>query len=431
MSIDDAPRGALPPLVSSACGHGDPRKGLARAVRQSVSALSLAWLCASVSIGCGRGEDGAQRALVLRDVPSAGPGFDAALFQSLDVRMVSGNEATLAFDGAAIDAVVTQIAAASESVTVLMYIWEPGKASDRVLAAIETRRAAGVSCRVVIDDFGSRKFLTPEHPGARLLAAGCEVRRFRPLPEGDKLARNHRKLVIVDGRVAITGGFGVRDDWLGDGVTDKSWRDTSVIVRGPAAAAAQQIFAESWLETGGPLLPPELFPSTFDPVFDGAPKPSRVAFVSSTASPNVTRAERLTELLFQAAKKRIWISNAYFVPSRALLDLLERKAAAGVDVRILVAGKKSDSKTSFGAQQGLYGSLLEKGARVFEYEPSMMHAKTLVVDDRLSLVGSMNLDPLGLNTLEEIGAVVDDPALNGVLAARFEIDCGRAQEKRK
>lgn len=367
---------------------------------------------------------------MLRDVPSAGPGFDAALFQSLDVRMVSNNEATLAFDGAALDAVVTQIAAARESITVVMYIWEPGKISDRVVAAIEARRQAGVSCRVVIDDFGSRKFLSPEGPGTRLVAAGCEVRRFRPLPEGAKLERNHRKLVVVDGRVAITGGFGVRDDWLGDGVNANSWRDTSVIVRGPAAVDAQQVFAENWLETGGALLPPELFPTPPGSPEGGA-KPSRVAFVSSTGSPNVTRAERLTELLFQAAKKRLWISNAYFVPSRALLDLLERKAASGVDVRILVAGKKSDSKTSFGAQQGLYGSLLEKGARVFEYEPSMMHAKTLVVDERLSLVGSMNLDPLGLNTLEEIGAVIDDPAVNTALAARFEVDVARAKEKRK
>lgn len=368
---------------------------------------------------------------MLRDVPSSGPGFDAALFQSLDVRMVAGNEATLAFDGAAIDAVVAQVEAARESVTVIMYIWEPGKASDRVIGAIEARRRAGVSCRVVIDDFGTRGFLAPDGPGTRLANAGCEVRRFRPLPEGAKLERNHRKLVVVDGRVAITGGFGVRDDWLGDGVNAQSWRDTSVTVRGPAAVDAQQIFAENWLETGGALLPPELFPPPGGPVPEGASKPSRVAFVSSTASPNVTRAERLTELLFQSAKRRLWISNAYFVPSRALLDLLERKAAAGVDVRILVAGKKSDSKTSFGAQQGLYGSLLEKGARVFEYEPSMMHAKTLVADDRLSLVGSMNLDPLGLNTLEEVGAVVDDPAVNAALAARFEVDITRAKEKRK
>lgn len=395
----------------------------------SASLLVAAWLSVSVIGGCGRGEEAAQRALVLRDVPAAGPGFEAALFQSLDVRVVPSNQATLAFDGAAIDAVEREIAGASESVTVLMYIWEKGNASDRVVAAIEGRRAAGVSCRIVIDDFGSRKFLSPEGPGTRLAAAGCEVRRFRPLPEGAKLERNHRKLVVVDGRTAITGGFGVRDDWLGDGVNGESWRDTSVIVRGPAAVEAQQIFAENWLETGGSLLPPELFPSAGPP--GAAVGTSHVAFVSSTASPNVTRAERLTELLFQAAKKRIWISNAYFVPSRALLDLLERKAAAGVDVRILVAGKKSDSKTSFGAQQGLYGSLLEKGARVFEYEPSMMHAKTLVVDDRLSLVGSMNLDPLGLNTLEEIGAVIDDAALNAALAARFEVDRGHAKEKRK
>ena len=119
------------------------------------------------------------------------------------------------------------------------------------------------------------------------------------------------------------------------------------------------------------------------------------------------------------------------MPSRALLELLERKAAAGVDVRILVAGKKSDSKTSFGAQQGLYGSLVKNGAHVFEYQPSMMHAKTMLVDDRLSLVGSINLDPLGLGSLEEIGAIIDDARLNAELAARFEVDCGHAKREGK
>jgi cardiolipin synthase len=285
------------------------------------------------------------------------------------------------------------------------------------------KRREGVACRVMIDDFGSRGFL--EGPGAVLLAAGCEVKRFRPLPEGAKLERNHRKLVVVDGRVAITGGFGIRDNWLGDGVHDGSWRDVGVLVEGPAVRGATQIFAENWLEGGGALLPPALFPP-IAPV-----GPSRAAFVSSTASPVLTRAERLTELLFLAAKQRIWIQNAYFVPSRTLLTLLETKAAAGVDVRLLVAGKKSDSKTSFGAQQGLYGSLLKQGARIYEYEPSMMHAKTMIVDDRLTLVGSMNLDPLSLGTLEEIGAIVDDAAANEALAARFVTDCGRATEKGK
>jgi len=153
-----------------------------------------------------------------------------------------------------------------------------------------------------------------------------------------------------------------------------------------------------------------------------------VALVSSTAAPVVTRSERLTQLMIAAAKRRLWIANAYFVPSKAILDLIARKAAAGVDVRVLAPGKKSDSKTSFGAQHVEYGALLEKGVRVWEYQPSMMHAKTMLVDERLVSVGSANLDPLSLSKLEEVTLVVDDAATAAELEASFLKDCSHAKE---
>jgi cardiolipin synthase len=251
--------------------------------------------------------------------------------------------------------------------------------------------------------------------------AGCEVRDFRPIVE---IARNHRKIVVVDGRTAFTGGFGMRDDWLGSGREEDEWRDVAVRFQGPAVRDAQQGFAENWIEAGGALLPASAFVAA-QPVGR-----ARAAFVTSTGAPVITRADRLTQLMIAAGSERIWIANAYFVPSKVIQSQLAEKAALGVDVRVLTAGKKSDSKTSWGAQNSQYGELVEHGVRVWEYEPTMMHAKTMVVDDQLAVVGTINLDPLSLRELDEAALVIEDRAINEQLARSFETDCEYAEEKR-
>jgi len=352
------------------------------------------------------------------EVPASGQPFALALYQSVGVRMLPGHQVASLENGKVFDALVEEIARAESSVHVLMYIWEKGVASDRVVSALRERAKAGVACRVLVDDFGSSDFGTTVKPS--LAQAGCEVRSFRPLPAGKKLARNHRKIAVFDGSSAITGGFGIRDNWLGDGVHAEAWRDSSVLFRGPAVNDAQQAFAENWQEAGGALLPSTAFPT---PETSG---PSTAAFVSS-AGAEITRAERLTQLLIAAGKKRIWIANAYFVPSQGILELLLRKADEGVDVRILAPGKNSDSKTAFGAQHMQYGSLLKRGIRIWEYTVSMMHSKTMVVDDSLVLIGSINLDPLSLNKLEEGALVVDDGELAKKLAESFNADCQRSK----
>ncbi len=353
--------------------------------------------------------------------PVSNVAFSSALYQSLGVELRPGHEVDLLGNGAVFDRLESEIRGAKQSVNVVMYIWEKGLASDRIVAALVERARVGIACRIVVDDFGSPVFGRDIQPA--LGAAGCETRVFRPLPgQGDKLARNHRKVVIVDGRVAFTGGFGIRDSWLGDGVTNEGWRDANVRFVGPAVSEAQQSFAENWQETGGALLPPVDFPPAT------STGPALAGFVSSTISPVLTRAERLIQLLVQAATKRLWIANAYFVPSKAILEMIKRKATEGVDVRILAPGKQSDSKTSFGAQHIAYGSMIEQGVRVIEYQPTMMHAKTMLVDDDLALVASINLDPLSLGKLEEVGLVVQDRAFAARLAETFEQDCKHSRE---
>lgn len=352
-------------------------------------------------------------------VPSAKEAWTSALYQTLRVHLTPGHHVKLLENGAVFDVLVEQVGQARSSVHVLVYIWEKGAASDRIVAALVAQARRGVRCRVLVDDVGSPDFAETIQPA--LGAAGCEVRIFRPLNGSEKLARNHRKLLVVDGHAAITGGFGIRDNWLGDGKSPKAWRDTSVLFTGPSVAEAQQAFAENWQEAGGELLPLDAFPEP------GGSGPASAAFVASSAGV-VTRAERLLQLLIASAERRIWIANAYFAPSPGIRELLGRKAREGVDVRLLLPDENSDSKTAFASQKLELGPLRAQGVRVWEYTASMMHAKTLLVDDELSLVGSINLDALSLNKLEEVALLVREPALSREMSLNFEADCARSRE---
>jgi cardiolipin synthase len=345
--------------------------------------------------------------------------FATALYQSVGERLLPGNDVRLLLNGDLFPAIALDVSKAQQSIHVLAYIWEKGEASDPIVDAIAARASQGVECRILFDAIGSPDFREDIQP--TLESAGCEVRVFRPLQQGNQVARDHRKIFVIDGRVAFTGGFGIRDDWLGDGVTDGAWRDTNVRFAGPSVAEAQQAFAENWQEAGGNLLPVSAFPEL-------APVGSvEAVFVSTTAHPVVTKAERLTQLMIALASERVWIANAYFVPTRGILDLLAEKASQGLDVRVLVPGIKNDSKAAFGGQKVKYDGLLDAGVRVWEYKPSMMHAKTMVIDDDLALVGSINLDPLSLFRLEDGALVVRDRSFNQALAASFEEDVGRAE----
>jgi len=350
------------------------------------------------------------------------PHFSAALEQTTGVALQPGHRLEVLENGPVFDALIAAIAKAQKSINAETYIWRKGAASNRVLEAIKLRTAAGAICRVLLDAVGSEDL--GDELRARFADARCQLRIFRPVPGPDNAARNHRKDFIVDGRVGFTGGFGVDDKWLGDGLSDKNWRDTNVRVEGPAVGQLQQSFAEHWQEAGGDFLPASEFPR-LEPVGD-AP----AAFVRSDASPVVTRAERLTQLVIASARKRLWIENAYFVPSKAIRNLLGRQAAAGVDVRIVAAGHKSDSKFEFLWAQTDYGDLQKRGVRIWEYQPSMMHAKTMLADDALIVIGSVNLEPFSLNKLEEGALVAEDAAAARRLAKDFEADCARSKEQK-
>ncbi|RYZ34121.1 MAG: Cardiolipin synthetase, partial [Myxococcaceae bacterium] len=343
------------------------------------------------------------------------------------VRMEPRNRIRWANNGAVFDVMVEEIGRARASINIVMFIWRPGRASDRMIEALSERATRGVTCRVLVDPMGSGPFEKEVKP--KLEAAGCEAHMFRPLPADENLARNHRKILVVDGKVAVTGGLAIQDEWLGEARNEKEWRDTNARIQGPVVAQLQQAFAENWQESTGELLPVTDFPtlSQGQPGLDEAGG-GWAGFVSSTANPEVTRAERLTQLMVKAAKERLWISQSYFTPNDALMRLLVERAQAGVDVRVLTPGDKNDQPAITLLQRATYDTLLEAGVRIWEYQPSMMHAKTMLVDDRLVLVGSINYDALSFNLLEEGSLVLEDVKAARELEAFFLEDVKRARE---
>ncbi|HSP77861.1 MAG TPA: phospholipase D-like domain-containing protein [Myxococcaceae bacterium] len=377
--------------------------------------------------GCGLPDH--RLALRIRDdIPPTHEGLSLAYYQTLGVELVPGNRVELVHNGAVFEALEREIHTARSSIHILSYIWRPGEPSDRLLQALRARRP-GVECRVLVDPLGSIRFQDEVEP--ELVEAGCEVRLFRSLQGaissldlGRIQARMHRKLAVRDGVSGLTGGWGIWRSWEGNGRKPDEWRDANVWVRGPAVRGIQLAFAQNWQEAGGGLLPAECFPEPIPA--EGA---ARAGFVTSTDAPVLTDVERLTLLTIASARERLWIANSYFIPTGSIRDMLIAKVKEGVDVRVLVPGRHHDIFPVKAGQVASYAPLLERGVRIWEYEVSMMHSKTLLVDDRLSVIGSTNMDPLALSA-EEGSLVVDDPELAARLEAAFEEDLRHSREVR-
>ena len=368
-----------------------------------------------------------QKLRIHQDVPSSGADLSFVLYQSVGVGLNPGHVVRLVQDDRIAEALETEILQARESVHLCISSWRPGEASERLLRAFESRQS-GVVCRVLVDPLDSPGFSEQAQP--RLVQAGCDVRFFRPFVGAEVVfsderleARHHRQLLIRDGRSGLTGGSGVGPAWRGEKGPVGAWRDTYVQVEGPAVRQFQRAFAQVWQEASGELLPDSAFPTL-------APQgEARAGFVASNGSPSLSHSERMVKVLIASARRRLWLTNGCFIPTAATADMLIRKAREGVDVRVLVPGlRHGGTHGVLAAQRATYERLLENGVRLWEYQPSPLHARTLVVDERLAAVGSMNLEPNSNALLSEGTLVVEDPQLARSLAVSFERDLGSAVE---
>ena len=364
------------------------------------------------------------------------------------VHLEPGNEVTELLDGNGTYPVLWRdLRSAKQSITVQMYYSLESTVADTMQRILMDRARAGVRVLLLLDAFGSQD-LTGEWSDS-LRAAGVKVALLRPLHwyTLHKAAnRSHVRVVTVDGRIGYTGGFGLADYWLGNGHAEDEWRETNVRFSGPAVHALQATFASGWAEATGVLLtgwmffPADLAARVSDSravVTDSGAAGDSVSRPRSTALAGLlftqptegsTEAERFLALTLAGATKRLWISNAYFVPDDDFRALLEQAARRGVDVRVLTVGPATDVKTTRSAARARYESLLEAGVRIFEYQPTMMHAKTIVADSYFGTIGSMNFDNRSLALNNESSLVVLDSAFAAQMERTFESDLRYSKE---
>ncbi len=368
------------------------------------------------------------RGYTLEDSPEVGSeGFLRAVESLTQAPITRGNRAEILINGDRIfPSMLEEIAAARSTLNFLTYVYWRGDIAARFADAVCERATAGVSCRVLLDAMGSVKM----DPAliARMADCGVAVRRFRPpKPYAIRRANNrtHRKLLIADGRVGFTGGVGIADEWTGDGQDPDHWRDTHVRVEGPVVRGLQGAFAENWLEATGEVLAGEDDLPSLEPA-DGAG--AAMLAVRSSAGVGDTDVEALFYLTIASARRTIDITSAYFAPRPAFLTALTDAAASGVAVRVLVPGRHIDKDVVRHAARSVYGTLLEAGVRVFEYGPTMLHAKSMVVDGAWSTVGSANFDNRSFQLNDETVLGVQDEGFATEMTAAFEHDLERSDE---
>ena len=297
-------------------------------------------------------------------------------------------------------------------------------ADDRVgrefVEALAAKARDGVRVCVVYDWLGSTKW---HAPWADLHAAGAEVHCFNPPSFASPLAwlaRDHRKSIVVDGEIGFVSGLCVNDAWLGNPAKRlEAWRDTGVEIRGPALVEIENAFAQVWSTCGGTPLVLER------PVESTVAGNVRVRVIAGV--PNAAGTYRTDLLVASLARQHLWLSDAYFVATAPYMQALRAAARDGVDVRLLVPGASDIPAISPLSRIG-YRPLLEAGVRVFEWDGTMMHAKTAVADNLWSRVGSTNLNFASWVTNYELDVAIEDPAFAGKMAAQFERDLGHSTE---
>lgn len=345
-----------------------------------------------------------------------------------DAPLVDGHEVEILGDDAVYGRLFDDIGKARESVTLFMYFCEPGAVADRFTAALTSAARRGVRVLFLGDDFGCGEYVAALR--GPLGEAGGRAEALRPVrwyTVHRAQHRNHARSVVIDGRVGYTGGFGIADLWTGsdDG---RMWREANVRFTGPMVSRLQSAFLASWTEATGTLLAdPSLFGEASASVGSEGQGVAAGLLVSRPGL-GPTPAQRYLTLTIAGATRTLYIANAYFVPSRSLRARLIAAAERGVDVRILIPGPRIDHETIRWAGQAHFDELLSGGVRLFEYEPAMMHAKTLVADGVWSTVGSLNFDQRSLRLNEEWTLLVHDPAFGGAMDSIFQADLERARE---
>jgi cardiolipin synthase len=338
---------------------------------------------------------------------------------------ISGNTVEIFENGAYFDALLEEIRRAQRTVHFETYLWTNGVLGRRVADALSERAGAGVKVRVLLDAVGTKKM--GEASESQMKAAGCRVVKFHRRTIGNIGVineRDHRKLVVIDGRIALVGGHCVVDTWLGNAEDKDHFADVSVRLRGPIVNAVQSAFSENWAgETG------ELFLG--DDVFPALGKTGEVTIHAAFLKPegSAPAVKILHHTVICLARERIWIQNPYFIPEPEAIDAFGAAVKRGVDVRVMMPSTAgSDNPMVQHAGHRNFEKLLRCGVRLFEYPDTLLHQKVMTVDGVWCSIGSSNFDDRSFEINDEITLGIRDPATAKQLDQIFEKYAPRCKE---
>jgi cardiolipin synthase len=355
-------------------------------------------------------------------------GFETLLRRIDGSPLFGGNEVEVYFRGEdAFTAMQDAVANAEREILLESYIYKDDQTGLAFLTALARAAARGVIVKVLVDALGSAS--THVELWQEMARLNIELRLYHPLFE--KLwyqpFRDHRKILVVDRRIAFTGGMNIGEEY-GSAVRRKkvrpgeTWRDTHVKVIGPTAWEMAVVFSEGWTDAGGSTL--ELEPLSADEAEGPVP---RVLVLDSRFRRGQAESAAALAALVAASRRSVWITNAYFAPGWAAVRTLTRAARRGVDVRLMLPGR-SDVPLARHAGHGYYSRLLSRGVRIFEYQASILHAKTLVADGYVSVIGSTNLDFRSFLFNAECDLMILDEGVAQRMASAFEEDMKNAVE---
>ena len=330
---------------------------------------------------------------------------------------VKGNSVEIFENGAFFDVLIAEMNAAKHSVHFESFLWKEGVLGARVADALSGRARAGVEVRVLLDATGSKKM--GENAERQLRDSGCRLVKFHRWHIrniGVMNERDHRKLVVVDGRVALVGGHCIVDTWLGNAEDKEHVADVSVRLRGPIVNDVQAAFSENWVGQTG-----ELFMG--DGVFPQLEVEGSVLIHAAYVKPegSAPAVKLLHHAAICCAKRRIWIQNPYFIPEPEAIEAFGKAVERGVDVRVLMPSTSgSDNPIVQHAGHRNFENLMRRGVRLFEYPSTLLHQKVMTIDGIWCAVGSANFDDRSFETNDELTLGMLDASTAGQLDRIFE-----------
>jgi cardiolipin synthase A/B len=353
------------------------------------------------------------------------PEFVGSALALSDPVLVPGNKIDLLQNGDEyFPAMLTAMRAARKTINFEAYIVYSDAIGRQFRDTLIERAKSGVEVRVLLDGIGSGWNLS--NADVRMLKqAGCKFAYYHPVHSWrvDRTnRRSHRRVLVIDGKVGFTGAIGFAEHWSGHAQDPKHWRDVQARVEGPLVAKLQAAFQDHWIKTFGEGLSGA---GQFPPLAAAGDSKAQVVLSRSFSMAPIPL---LQAVAFASAEKHIWITNAYCTPTDDQVDLLVKAVKRHVDVRLILPGKNDDQPMTKSAGRAAYGRMLDGGVKIFEYQPTMIHEKSMVIDGMFSLVGSSNLDARSSEINEELDIAVYDRDFGRMMETVFANNLAHSEE---